>query len=168
MQKSKFYNEPLNRIKTKPFCREKVVLIYRTEKDIEIAKEEQDEKLRTIASIRAGAIQKHAKSIKCAIRRLFGSTCPVCHNLSINNSPTTAIATTDASKISGSQKIEEGIVMDITSSVPTTIDTELESGLLGIVTTVDILNQISFVRQHLNIQHHDSGNLNDQQIPKTV
>lgn len=143
-------------------------MIYRTEQDIEIAKEEQDEKLRAIASIRAGAIKKHAKSIKCAIRRLFGSACPVCHNLSISNSPTMAMATDDASKNSGSQKIEEGIIMDNTSSVPTMIAAALESGLLGIVTTADILNQISFVRQHLNIQHHDSGNLNAQQIAKIV
>ncbi|KAG2214704.1 hypothetical protein INT46_000923 [Mucor plumbeus] len=148
--------------------KEKVVLIYRTEQDIEIAKREEDEKLRAIASIRAGAIKKHAKSIKCAVRRLFGSSCPICHNLSINNSTTTAMTTSDTSKNSSSQKIEEGNIIDSSSSVPTTIDTELESGLLGIVTTADILNQISFVRQHLNIQYHDSGNLNNQEILKTV
>lgn len=78
------------------------------------------------------------------------------------------MTTSDTSKNSSSQKIEEGNIIDSSSSVPTTIDTELESGLLGIVTTADILNQISFVRQHLNIQYHDSGNLNNQEILKTV
>ncbi|EPB84250.1 hypothetical protein HMPREF1544_08970 [Mucor circinelloides 1006PhL] len=134
---------------------EKLVLVYRTEQDIAIAKQEQDEKLRAIASIRAGAIKKHAKSIKCAVRRLFGSTCPVCHSLS------NAMATT----VSGSQKLEEGAALESTndSTTPTMIDSALESDLLGMITTADILNQLSFTRQHLNIQHQDSGHLNAHQ-----
>lgn len=138
---------------------EKVVLVYCTEQDIEITKQEQDEKLRAIASIRAGAIKKHAKSIKCAIRRLFGSTCPVCHNLSSAPLPAMVAA------VSGSQKLEEGTVLEITndSTTPTMIDRTLESGLLGMVTSADILNQLSYTRQHLNIQHQDSGHLNVRQ-----
>ncbi|KAK4517953.1 uncharacterized protein ATC70_001302 [Mucor velutinosus] len=138
---------------------ETVVLVYHTEQDIEIAKQEQDENLRALASIQAGAIKKHAKSIRCAIRRLFGSTCPVCQNLSNASIPAMAIA------VSGSQKLEEGTMLENTnnSTTPTMIDTALESGLLGIVTTVDILNQLSFTRQHLNIQHQDSGHLNARQ-----
>lgn len=122
---------------------------------MEIVKEEHDEKLRAIASVRAGAIKKHAKSIKCAIRRLFGSTCHVCHNLSSSNST----ATTDSFKHANSQRIEEGTTLDNSSNVPT-IDTALESGLLGVVTTANFLEQLSFVRQYLNIEHQDSGHLN--------
>ncbi|CEP06998.1 hypothetical protein [Parasitella parasitica] len=137
---------------------EKIVLVYYTEQDIEIVKQEQDEKLRAMASIRATEIKKHAKSIKCAIRRLFRNACPVCHNLSITESPTTG----DVFK---SQKIEEGTVVDNTSSAPATIvTTALESGLLGIVTSTDILKQLSFPRQNLNLEHQDSGQLNASKI----
>ncbi|KAL0135964.1 hypothetical protein V8B55DRAFT_1551947 [Mucor lusitanicus] len=138
---------------------EKVVLVYRTEQDTEMAKQEQEDKLCAIASIRTGAIKKHAKSIKCAIRRLFGSTCPVCQSLSDASMPAMSTANT------GSQKLEEGAVLENinNSTTPTMIDTTFETGLLGMVTTVDILNQLSFTRQHLNLQHQDSGHLNARQ-----
>lgn len=142
-----------------PCYSEKVVLVYRTEQDTEMAKQEQEDKLCAIASIRTGAIKKHAKSIKCAIRRLFGSTCPVCQSLSDASMPAMSTANT------GSQKLEEGAVLENinNSTTPTMIDTTFETGLLGMVTTVDILNQLSFTRQHLNLQHQDSGHLNARQ-----
>ncbi|KAG1101659.1 hypothetical protein G6F42_017476 [Rhizopus arrhizus] len=70
-----------------------------------------------------------------------------------------------ATTVSGSQKLEEGAALESTndSTTPTMIDSALESDLLGMITTADILNQLSFTRQHLNIQHQDSGHLNAHQ-----
>lgn len=60
----------------------------------------------------------------CRVRRLFGSSCHLCHNLS-SSSPEADIG-------------EEETI----SSNPTTIDVALESGLIGMITIKDILNQL--------------------------
>ncbi|KAI9338045.1 hypothetical protein BD770DRAFT_422514 [Pilaira anomala] len=107
-----------------------VVLVYRTELDIKTNREELEAAAREIASIETKAFKKHRNSIKCRIRRLFGSSCHFCQKQATNEY--------DIS--------EEGTV----SSNPTTIGAELESGLLGMITSKDILNQLVQVRRRGN------------------
>ncbi|GAA5814891.1 hypothetical protein MFLAVUS_008394 [Mucor flavus] len=99
-----------------------VILIYNTEQDINSIKEEQDTAAQEIALIEAKAFKKHRKSFKCRMRRIFGSSCYICQNPPSQDFDVG----------------EEGTV----SSNPTTIDVELEPGLLGMITCVDILNQL--------------------------
>jgi hypothetical protein len=139
-----------------------VFLIYRTKEDIEAIKQEQQTKALAAALIRETAIKKHSKSLKCAIRRMFRSACPVCRDLSSAGditAATTTIMKHDKRLSSLAELQVEHGTLGSTSSVPTTIDVELESGLLGMVTTADILSQLMFARYHSNIHHQDSGQL---------
>jgi hypothetical protein len=139
-----------------------VFLIYRTKEDIQLIKQEQQEKAVTAALLRETAIKKHSKSLKCAIRRLFRSSCPICLDLSLPNN-TSAVTTTVVNHdfhlpSSPELQVEHG-TLDSASSLPTTIGVELESGLLGMVTTADILNHLMFAGHHSNIHHQGNGQL---------
>ncbi|KAG2230416.1 hypothetical protein INT48_007258, partial [Thamnidium elegans] len=100
-----------------------VIVIYNTEKDIKTMKEEQDNAASEIALIEAKAFKNHRKSFKCRMRRIFGSSCYICQNQPL-------------------QDFDVG-EEETVSSNPTTIDVELESGLIGMITSADILNQLT-------------------------
>ncbi|KAI8090068.1 uncharacterized protein B0P05DRAFT_529209 [Gilbertella persicaria] len=123
-----------------------VMLIYRTEGDVRKNGEERAEKAREAASIKEAALKKHKKSISCMMKQLFSRRCHVCYSFS--NSQFVSTASMD-------QRIEEGTIHS-TSSVPTTIDAELELGLLGVITAADILSQLSSHGPHLNFSHHEN------------
>ncbi|KAI8080348.1 hypothetical protein BDF21DRAFT_30195 [Thamnidium elegans] len=104
-----------------------VIVIYNTEKDIKTMKEEQDNAASEIALIEAKAFKNHRKSFKCRMRRIFGSSCYICQNQPL-------------------QDFDVG-EEETVSSNPTTIDVELESGLIGMITSADILNQLTQVKK---------------------
>lgn len=142
--------------------KEQVFLIYRTKEDIEAIQEEQQEKALSAALIREKALKKHSKNLKCAIRKVFRYSCPICHDLSLpsnTTAATTAVIPHDTRLPSSVELQVEHGTLNSASSVPTTIDVELESGLMGMVTTTDIINQLTFARYHLNIHRQDSGQL---------
>lgn len=97
-------------------------MIYRTEQDIKVIKQERDAAAREIASIKAKALKKHRNSLPCRVRRLFGSSCHLCHPLS---SPS-----------------ESDIGEEETISSNRSMDIDLKAGLIGMVTKKEILNQL--------------------------
>ncbi|KAI7896360.1 uncharacterized protein EV154DRAFT_589276 [Mucor mucedo] len=99
-----------------------VILIYRTEQDIKVIKEESYAAAREIQSIEAKALKKHKNSLSCRVRRLFRSKCHLCHHLSTPS--------------------ESDIGEEETISSNRTVEMSMKAGLIGMVTKKEILNQL--------------------------
>lgn len=102
--------------------KEKVILVYRTEADISLIKEEEDALACEIASIQAATMKKHKGTLRCRFRRLCGLQCQICQSLPSSKE---------------SEKCDES---SISSNPATTIGAELEPGLIGMITATDISN----------------------------
>ncbi|CAO3654872.1 unnamed protein product [Mucor hiemalis] len=100
--------------------KERVILVYRTEKDISHIKEEQDALACEIALIQAATLRKHKSTLRCLFRRICGLECQICQSLL------------------SSKECDMSDEGSVSSNPATTIGAELESGLLGMITTADI------------------------------
>ncbi|ORE18159.1 DUF21-domain-containing protein [Rhizopus microsporus] len=102
---------------------DQVILVYRTEQDIEMVK------MKRAVKSTASDTPSHKRSIRCRLKRCFGCTCQACSEERI---------TTEEEKT-----IDNSII-----SAPTTIDIELQPGLVGMVTVHDILCHMLLIDRH--------------------
>ncbi|CEG77916.1 hypothetical protein RMATCC62417_12592 [Rhizopus microsporus] len=147
LHKEETYSNPVGSMKLDPYMKigsstpiadlllqvverkhEQVILVYRTEQDIEMVKRK-----RTIKSTTSDT-SSHKRSIHCRLKKCFGCTCQTCSEERI---------TTE----------EEKTIDNSITSAPTTIDIELQPGLVGMVTAHDILCHMLLIDRHDKKKH---------------
>lgn len=124
--------------------KEKVILVYRTESDISRIKEEQDALACEIALIQAATVKKHKSTLRCRFRRLCGLQCQICQSLPSSKE---------------SEKCDES---SISSNPATTIGVELESGLIGMITTTGISNLLVTTHNMMDSQNFQKVSISKQ------
>ncbi|KAI8978062.1 hypothetical protein BDB01DRAFT_852600 [Pilobolus umbonatus] len=116
------------------------ILVYRTEEDVGLFKEEQEAELFEMANIKEKTLRKHKRGIICLIRRLFKCKCYICQKINASNHP---IEITDEAKLDFSS-----------SSLATAIQSSLKPGLLGMISYSQVINHLILGPSKTPLQEH--------------